>query len=93
MTSPRSYRGDQMRRSGIEGEGVAWAIGAFVASLLIGLLVEPFRDSIGLENVVVWYLLVVVAAAGVGGRAAGIVAAVSAALAYNFFFTTPYETL
>ena len=82
-----------MRRSGIEGEGVAWAIGAFVASLLIGLLVEPFRATIGLENVVILYLLVVVAAAGVGGRAAGIVAAVSAALAYNFFFTTPYETL
>jgi len=82
-----------MRRSGIEGEGVAWAIGAFVASLLIGLLVEPFRDTIGLENVVICYLLVVVAAAAFGGRAAGIVAAVSAALAYDFFLTTPYHTL
>lgn len=82
-----------MRRSGIDGEGVGWAIGAFVASLLIGLLVEPFRDSIGLENVVICYLLVVVAAAGIGGRAAGIVAALSAALAYDFFLTTPYHTL
>src|SRR5918994_3315977 len=82
-----------MRRSGIEGEGVAWAIGAFVASLLIGLLVEPFRDTIGLENVVICYLLVVVAAAGIGGRAAGIVAALSAALAYDYFLTTPYHTL
>ena len=82
-----------MRRSGIDGEGVVWAIGAFVASLLIGLLVEPFRDSIGLENVVICYLLVVVAAAGIGGRAAGIAAAVSAALAYDYFLTTPYHTL
>ena len=82
-----------MRRSGIDGEGVAWAIGAFLASLLIGLLVEPFRDSIGLENVVICYLLVVVAAAGIGGRAAGIVAAVSAALAYDYFLTTPYHAL
>jgi K+-sensing histidine kinase KdpD len=82
-----------MRRSGIEGEGVAWAIGAFVASLLIGLLVEPFRDTIGLENVVICYLLVVVAAAAFGGRPAGIVAAISAALAYDFFLTTPYHTL
>ena len=57
-----------MRRSGIDGEGVAWAIGAFVASLLIGLLVEPFRGTIGLENVVICYLLVVVAAAAIGGR-------------------------
>ena len=70
-----------------------WAVGAFVASLLIGLLVEPFRSTIGLENVVILYLLVVVAAAAVGGRAAGIVAAVSAALAYDFFLTSPYHTL
>jgi K+-sensing histidine kinase KdpD len=81
------------RRANIDGEGVVWAVGAFVASLLIGLLVEPFRGTIGLENVVILYLLVVVAAAAVGGRAAGIVAAVSAALAYDFFLTTPYHTL
>jgi K+-sensing histidine kinase KdpD len=82
-----------MRRSGIDGEGVAWAVGAFAASLLIGLLVEPFRATIGLENVVILYLLVVVAAAGIGGRAAGMVAALSAALAYDYFLTTPYHTL
>jgi K+-sensing histidine kinase KdpD len=81
------------RRTSLDGEGAAWAVGAFVASLLIGLLVEPFRGRIGLENVVILYLLVVVAAAAVGGRAAGIVAAVSAALAYDFFLTTPYHTL
>jgi K+-sensing histidine kinase KdpD len=82
-----------MRRTGIDGQGVAWAVGAFVASLLIGLLVEPFRGTIGLENVVILYLLVVVAAAAIGGRAAGIVAALSAALAYDYFLTTPYHTL
>jgi K+-sensing histidine kinase KdpD len=82
-----------MRRSDIDGEGAAWAVGAFVASLLIGLLVEPFRATIGLENVVILYLLVVVAAAGIGGRAAGMVAALSAALAYDYFLTTPYHTL
>jgi hypothetical protein len=64
------------RRTSLDGEGVAWAVGAFVASLLIGLLVEPFRGTIGLENVVILYLLVV-----------------SAALAYDFFLTTPYHTL
>jgi K+-sensing histidine kinase KdpD len=82
-----------MRRTRVDGEGVAWAVGAFVASLLIGLLVEPFRGTIGLENVVICYLLVVVAAAAIGGRAAGIVAALSAALAYDYFLTTPYHTL
>jgi K+-sensing histidine kinase KdpD len=81
------------RRTSLDGEGVAWAVGAFVASLLIGLLIEPFRGTIGLENVVILYLLVVVVAAAIGGRAAGIVAAVSAALAYDFFLTTPYHTL
>jgi K+-sensing histidine kinase KdpD len=81
------------RRPRIDGEGVAWAVGAFVASLLIGLLIEPFRGTIGLENIVICYLLVVVVAAAIGGRAAGIVAAVSAALAYDFFLTTPYHTL
>jgi K+-sensing histidine kinase KdpD len=83
----------QRRRTSLDGEGVQWAVGAFVASLLIGVLVEPFRGTIGLENVVICYLLVVVAAAGIGGRAAGVVAAVSAALAYDFFLTTPYHTL
>jgi K+-sensing histidine kinase KdpD len=82
-----------MQRTGIDGEGVAWAVGAFVASLLIGVLVEPLRETIGLENVVILYLLVVVAAAGIGGRAAGLVAALSAALAYDYFLTTPYHTL
>jgi K+-sensing histidine kinase KdpD len=77
----------------IDGEGVAWAVGAFIASLLIGLLVEPFRGTVGLENVVILYLLVVVAAAAIGGRAAGLAAAVSAALAYDFFLTSPYHTL
>ena len=59
-----------MRRTRVDGEGVAWAVGAFVASLLV-----------------------VVAAGAVGGRAAGIVAALSAALAYDYFLTTPYHTL
>ena len=83
MTSP------PRERAGPDGEGVVWAVGAFVASLLIGLLVEPFRGTIGLENVVILYLLVVIAAAALGGRAAGIAAAVSAALAYDFFLAHP----
>ena len=64
-------------KSNLDGEGATWAVGAFVASLLIGLLIEPFRGTIGLENVVILYLLVVVAAAAIGGRAAGMVAAPS----------------
>jgi hypothetical protein len=31
----------------IDGEGVAWAAAGFVASLLIGVVVEPFRGRSG----------------------------------------------
>ena len=77
----------------IDGEGVAWAAAGFIASLLIGALVEPFRGTVGLENVALGYLLVVVVAAAVGGRAAGLISALSAALSYDFFLTTPYHSL
>src|SRR5512132_4422054 len=77
----------------IDGEGVAWAAAGFVASLVIGVVVEPFRGTVGLENVALGYLVVVVAAAAVGGRTAGLVSALSAALSYDFFLTTPYHSL
>jgi hypothetical protein len=77
----------------IDGEGVAWAAAGFVASLLIGVVIEPFRGTVGLENVTLGYLLVVVVAAAIGGRAAGLVSALSAALSYDFFLTTPYHSL
>ena len=35
----------------------------------------------------------VVVAAAVGGRAAGLISALSAALSYDFFLTTPYHSL
>ena len=78
---------------GIEGEGIVWGAGAFVASLLVGVGLQPFRGSIGLENVAIVYLAVVALASALGGRAAGLIAALSAALSYNWFFTTPYSTL
>jgi K+-sensing histidine kinase KdpD len=77
----------------IDGEGVAWGGAGFAASILVGIGLRPFRQTLGLENVAIVYLMVVAMAAIVGGRAAGFISALSAALAYNFFFTTPYETL
>jgi K+-sensing histidine kinase KdpD len=77
----------------IQGEGIVWGGGAFVASLLVGVALVPFRGSIGLENVAIVYLAVVALTSAVGGRAAGLVASLSAALSYNWFFTTPYYTL
>jgi K+-sensing histidine kinase KdpD len=77
----------------LDGEGAVWGGTGFAVSILVGIGLRPFRQSIGLENVAIVYLMVVAMAAIVGGRAAGFIAALSAALAYNFFFTTPYETL
>ena len=80
-------------RSELDGEGAAWAMTGLLSSLVVGALVEPFRDRIGLENVVILYLAIVIACAAIGGRTAGLVAALSAALSYNFFFTAPYYSL
>jgi Domain of unknown function (DUF4118) len=77
----------------IDGEGIAWGAGAFAASVLAGVIIEPYRRTIGLENVTIIYLLIVVVAAAYGGRAAGLLAALSAALSYDFFLTTPYHQL
>ncbi|HKF00249.1 MAG TPA: DUF4118 domain-containing protein [Actinomycetes bacterium] len=81
------------RFAGVAGQGVIWGVGGFAASLVLGVVLEPFRARIGLENVVIGYLAIVVVCAAVGGRGAGLVAALSAALSYDFFFTTPYRTL
>jgi len=77
----------------VDGEGVVWGGIGFAASLIVGVALSPFRSSIGLENVVIVYLAVVALTAAIGGRAAGLVSELSAALSYNFFFTTPYYTL
>jgi K+-sensing histidine kinase KdpD len=77
----------------IDGEGAFWAVAGFAASILVGVALRPLRESAGLENVVVVYVIVVALTAAVGGRAAGLASSLSAALAYTWFFTTPYETL
>lgn len=76
-----------------DGAGVGWAAGGLAASLLIGILIEPFRRTIGLENVTIVYLATVVVTAAFGGRAAGLLTAIAAALSYDFFLTTPYHSL
>jgi len=81
------------RYTEIDGEGAAWGLAGFVASIVLGVALRPVRSSVDLESVVIVYVIIVVLCAIVGGRLAGTSAALSAALAYNFFFTTPYETL
>ena len=67
-------------------------IAAFGPLLVAGLLV-PFRDDLASANVVLVYVLVVVFGAAVGTRWSGALTAVVAAMSYDFFFTTPYQSL
>jgi Domain of unknown function (DUF4118) len=85
--SARGAGGDPMRG------GIAWGTAGFAASLLLGAVLEPFRDRLASEHVVIAFLAVVIVTAAAGGRTAGILSALSAALSYNFFFTTPHRTL
>jgi K+-sensing histidine kinase KdpD len=65
---------------------------AVTAPVALAAALMPLRGHISVTNVA---LLMVVAVAPVafGGRVAGIVAALSAALAFDFFWTPPLFTL
>jgi hypothetical protein len=69
---------------------------AAIAAALIGPLVAaavllPFRASWPNTNVALLLVVVVVAVAAIGNRIAGAVAAIGAAVWFDFFFTLPYE--
>jgi len=68
------------------------AIAAFGPLVVAGLLV-PFRDDLAGANIVLVFALVVVLGAAVGTRASGVLAAIIAAMSYDFFFTRPYQSL
>jgi two-component system sensor histidine kinase KdpD len=59
------------------------------ASTLVGMLVAPRWGNSAVDLL---YLPAVLAAAGFYGLAPGVVAAVSAALAFNYYFTQPVHT-
>lgn len=60
------------------------------ASTLIGMLVEPRWGNSAVDLL---YLPAVLAAAGFYGLAPGLLAGISSALAFNFYFTQPVHTL
>jgi len=83
-----------VRRDGeLDGGGIAWGAGGFAACIVLGVVLEPLRGRLLGEHVVIAFLAVVIVTAAAGGRGAGIVSALSAALTYNFFFTTPLRSL
>jgi hypothetical protein len=70
------------------GAGVAVAGPPAVAAALV-----PFRSSIRTTNVALVLVVVVLVSAILGGRTGGVVAALTAALSFDFFFTVPYNSL
>jgi K+-sensing histidine kinase KdpD len=81
-----------MRRERDAGTQIITALGG-LAPIAVAMALVGARDLIDNTNVALILTLVVVAAGALGGRAAGAVAAVLAALSFNFFHTRPYLSL
>jgi hypothetical protein len=66
-------------------------VAAVVAPLAVCAVLVPFRASFSNTNVALALVVVVTAVAANGHRFAGALAALSAAVWFDFFFTRPYE--
>ena len=77
---------------GLSRDRLAVLAGLVVPVALAAALV-PFRSSIPNTDAALAMILVVVAVAANGYRLAGILAAVSVAVWFDFFLTRPYETV
>jgi len=66
-------------------------LAALAAPLALAAVLVPFRASFPNTDAALAMILVVVAVAANGYRLAGILAAVSAAVWFDFFLTRPYE--
>jgi K+-sensing histidine kinase KdpD len=65
-------------------------VGAALVPLAVSALLATVRDSVTPATTVLVLVLVVVGAAATGDRVSGLVAAVSAAVWFDFFLTVPY---
>lgn len=75
-----------------EWQDLGVAVGAVAAILVAGLLVGV-RSLLDNTSVALVLVLVVVGAAAVGGRRAGMITAIAADIAFDFFHTEPYGRL
>ncbi|MET8400326.1 DUF4118 domain-containing protein [Streptomyces sp900116325] len=66
-------------------------LAAVVGPLLVALVLVPFRTDLSRTNAALVLVVVVVAVAAFGSRVAGAVAALSAAVWFDFFLTRPYQ--
>ena len=88
MTTPRASGGP--RRPGRGRAAVAVGV---LAPLAVAAALLPFRDDLANTSVALVLVLVIVGVAATGHRVAGLLAALSAAVWFNFFWTEPYQTL
>src|SRR4051812_19368399 len=72
------------------GDRIA-VLGGVLGPIAVVLTMVPFRDSLANTNAALVLVLAVVAVAASGYRLAGILAALSAGAAFDFFLTRPYE--
>jgi hypothetical protein len=76
------------------GSGPAWAIAAGVlVPPAVAAALLPLRGEVANTSVALVLVLVIVGVAASGHRIAGLLAALSAAVWFNFFWTEPYQTL
>ncbi|MEU4217109.1 DUF4118 domain-containing protein [Actinoplanes sp. NPDC026623] len=66
---------------------------AVVAPFIVSTMLVPLRDRIENTDVALLLVVVVVAVAGFGNRPAGYLAALSAGVWFDFYFTEPYQRL
>jgi hypothetical protein len=67
-----------------------WIAIAIVSPIAIAAALIPLRDNTPSVNIALVLVVVVVVVAVAGGRTAGAMAAVVAAIAFDFFYTQPY---
>ena len=79
-------------RPSSEESTLAASLGSLIL-LVFSLALVPLRGFLGAANIAIILLLGVQVVAIVGGRLGGVLAAVVAALSFDFFFTEPYLRL
>jgi K+-sensing histidine kinase KdpD len=85
-----TYKGDVQRTTSVIRDPLA-----ILASLLVPpaacAVIVPWRDSFPNTDAALILVAAIVAVAALGSRVAGIVAAVSSGVSFDFFLTKPYE--
>ena len=69
------------------------AVAGFGPFAVTGVFVAFRSDAVVAANIALAFVIVVILAAAAGGRMAGVIAAIVSTMAFDFFFTRPYQSL